>query len=218
MLPEQLPAQAITLATPLRLRTSFAFPLQSTAARRDVLIGAAWLLVPGVGWLLNMGHRVVMVHEMMHGRPAWPSWGNVSSLLRHGLITFAGMLVYYSPAAAVLLAARATSSWLLASFGFALFLLATCAIPGFMSHYCQHFDPREIFNPLRALRRCVEGGGSYWHAWLIALCALVLSFVGLIVFGVGFLITSVWFWQVAGFSFACVFGQKFKLAAAPTAI
>jgi hypothetical protein len=39
------------------------------------------------------------------------------------------------------------------------------------------------------------------------------SFVGLLAFGVGFFVTSVWFWQVAGFSFATVFSQRFALAA-----
>ena len=84
----------IGLGTPLSLRTSFAFPLQTAAARREVLIGAAWLLVPFVGWLLNVGHRVVMVHRMMQGLPAWPSWRDPLQLLRHGLVTFGGMAYY----------------------------------------------------------------------------------------------------------------------------
>lgn len=61
------------------------------------------------------------------------------------------------------------------------------------------------------MRRVFQGGRSYWHAWMIALLALACSFVGLIGFGVGFLITSVWFWQVAGFSFATVFTKTFNL-------
>ncbi len=48
-------------------------------------------------------------------------------------------------------------------------------------------------------------GPAYWRAWSIALCALLLSFLGLLGFGVLFFVTSVWFWQVAGFSFATVF-------------
>jgi hypothetical protein len=35
----------------------------------------------------------------------------------------------------------------------------------------------------------------------------------LLAFGVGFFVTSVWFWQVAGFSFATVFSQRFALVA-----
>ena len=82
---------------------------------------------------------------------------------------------------------------------------AVIAIPGYMTHYCKAFDPAEIFNPLRALRRVFEGGRAYWHAWSIALCAMALSLLGLLGLGVGFLASSVWFWQVAGFSFATVF-------------
>ena len=94
-MPEREP---ITLQTPLDLRTSFAFPLQSARSRREVLIGAALLLIPFVGWLLNMGHRVMMVHRMLHGEPAWPSWRNFGELLRHGLVTFGGMVFYPDPA------------------------------------------------------------------------------------------------------------------------
>ena len=71
----------IDLSTPLSLATSFRFPLQSTASRREVWIGAALLLLPGVGWLLNMGHRVMMVHRMLHGQSAWPSWTDPLTLL-----------------------------------------------------------------------------------------------------------------------------------------
>jgi hypothetical protein len=51
----------------------------------------------------------------------------------------------------------------------------------------------------------------YWRAWAIALSALVISFAGLFGLGLGFLLTSVWFWQVAGFSFASVFTRRFEL-------
>lgn len=204
----------IDLRTPLSLRTSFAFPLQTAQARREVLIGAAWLLVPFVGWLLNMGHRVVMVHRMMHGEPAWPSWGRPGQLLRHGLVTFGGMAYYYAPGAALGWAGRRMDFVPLAAAGAALLVAATLAIPGYMSHYCRDFDPREIYDPVRALSRALQGGGAYWRAWGIALCALGLSFAGLLALGVGFLVTSVWFWQVAGFSFARVFSQKYVLSAA----
>ncbi len=204
--------QNIDLHTPLSLRSSFMFPLQSAQGRREVIIGGLWLLVPGVGWLMNMGHRIMFVHQMMHGQPPSPAWDKGWSLLKHGLITFVGMLYYYLPAGLLGSLAWQQGSLVWATPAVVLFLMATVAIPGYMSHYCRAFDVREIFNPFRALRRCVEGGLAYWHAWLIALCALTLSFVGLLGFGVGFLVTSTWFWQVAGFSFASVFTQRFALA------
>ena len=80
-----------------------------------------------------------------------------------------------------------------------------------MTHYCRDLDAREIFDPVRAFSRVMQGGVLYWKAWAIALSALALSFVGLLAMGVGFLVTSVWFWQVAGFSFASVFTQRFSL-------
>ena len=92
-----------------------------------------------------------------------------------------------------------------------LWAIATVAVPGYMSHYCKNLDPREIFDPMRAMRRVLEGGAAYWKAWGIALCALSMSFLGLLGLGIGFYFTSVWFWQVAGFSFASVFSQKFEL-------
>ncbi len=202
----------ITILTPLSLRTSWRFPLQSDAARREVIIGGLWLLVPFVGWLMNMGHRIIMVHNMMHGRSAWPAWTDPKGLLWHGLVTFVGMLYYYSPAMALAAVywwwGRALWAIIAAA---VLFVMATVAIPGYMSHYCREFDPREIFDPFRAVSRVFESGAAYWHAWLIALSALATSFVGLLGLGVGFLFTSVWFWQVAGFSFASVMTRRHGL-------
>lgn len=201
----------IDLRTPLTLRTSFAFPLQTPESRREVLIGAALLLLPFVGWLLNMGHRVVMVHRMMRGQPAWPAWREPWQLLRHGLVTFGGMVYYYLPGAALAYWGWRGNAVGMMAAGAVLLALATLAIPGYMSHYCRAYDPAEIYDPFRALSRALEGGPAYWRAWAIALCALALSFVGLLGLGIGFLATSVWFWQVAGFSFARVFAQKYGL-------
>ena len=201
----------IDLTTPLRLGSSFRFPLQSPLARREVVIGGLWLFVPVIGWLLNMGHRIMMTHRMQHGLPAWPAWHDYPALLRHGVITFLGMVEYHVPSLIVeVFAIRFESPWLHA-LAAVLWILATVAVPGYMSHYCYTLDPKEVFDPFRALRRVMQGGTAYWRAWAIALAALVCSFAGLLLFGIGFLFTSVWFWQVAGFSFATVFSDAFAL-------
>lgn len=201
----------IDLATPLSLKTAFLFPLQSPLARKEVLIGALWLLVPVVGWVLNMGHRIAMTHRMQHGQPAWPAWRDYPSLLRHGTITLLGMIEYHLPAVICEFIAWYTGMAWLRVVAAVLWLVATIAVPGYMSHYCYTLDPREVFDPLRAMRRVLQGGRAYWHAWLIAAAAMACSFLGLLAFGAGFLVTSVWFWQVAGFSFATVFTNRFKL-------
>jgi len=65
----------------------------------------------------------------------------------------------------------------------ALLLAATVASPGYMSDYYREFDAAKIYDPFRALRRCIQGGIAYWHAWLIALTALAISFACLPVSG-----------------------------------
>ncbi|MBG6135971.1 hypothetical protein [Longispora fulva] len=62
--------------------------------------------------------------------------------------------------------------------------------------------PGELRRPVCALRRVAACGTGYWRAWAIALPALAASLLGLPAGGIGFTITSVWFWHVAGFSFA----------------
>jgi hypothetical protein len=201
----------INLSTPLRIGTAFRFPIQSQLARQEVAIGALWLLLPIVGWILNMGHRIAMTHRMQHGLSAWPAWTNYPQLMKHGTITFIGMVEYHLPALICEAFAWHYDSPFLHVLAAFLWLVATLAVPGYMSHYCFTLDPREVFNPLRAMRRVIEGGRAYWHAWAIAFSALLCSFLGLLAFGFGFLITSVWFWQVAGFSFATAFTDAFRL-------
>ncbi|MFK8002826.1 MAG: DUF4013 domain-containing protein [Polyangiales bacterium] len=207
--------EAITLQTPLSLKTSARFPIQNADSRREVLVGALWLLVPIVGWLLNMGHRIIFVHRMHQGQAPFPAWTDKRALLKHGAITFAGMLYYYTPSFIVAAIAYGLGAVWLAGLALALALIATIAIPGYMTFYCRSFDVREIFDPRRALRRVHEGGADYWRAWGIVVTLLLSSFLGLLGLGVGFLGTSVWFWQSAGFSFATVFTKRHKLLAAP---
>lgn len=89
----------VPLTAPLTLNNALRFPVQSRESRREVLVGALWLLVPGYGWVLNMGHRILITHALIRGRPGWPSWRSHRAMLRHGLITLAGMVVYHLPAA-----------------------------------------------------------------------------------------------------------------------
>ncbi len=203
----------IDLLSPQGFRSSLRFPVQSPIARKEVLIGALWLLFcPPLGWILNMGHRIMMVHNMQNGRSAWPAWVNYGQLFKHGFLTFLGMVEYHAPSVICgYLARQYDSTWLFV-LSVVLWIPATVAVPGYMSHYCKKLDPREIFDPMRAMRRVIEGGAAYWKAWGIVLGGMLLSFSGLLFLGVGFFFTSVWFWQSAGFSFACVFSQKFQLA------
>lgn len=194
----------------LSLGQAFVFPIQSKEARREILIGALWLLVPGIGWLMNMGHRITMTHQMLHGQKAWPGWHHHGQLFKHGCYTFAGMVLYHLPAMIVLALAWQWASLSAMCAGVMLWLLATAAVPGYMTHYSATLDSREIFNPLRALRRVFECGWPYWKAWGIALAALLISILSLVT-GPFFLIVSVWFWQVAAYAFASTFSRQLAM-------
>lgn len=211
------PQTPIDLSTPLSVRAAFLFPLQSRQSRREVMLGGLILLLPLLGWLLNMGHRIALVHAMQEGASPWPAWHSWRALLRHGFITWLGMLYYYAPGVLCVFWSVQTGNSLPGLIGVFLMLLATLAIPGYMTHYCKRFDPSEIFNPFKALRRSVEAGRHYWQAWMISLLALLLSFFGLLAFGIGFLFTSVWFWQVAGYSFSNAFTTRHALLATAAA-
>jgi hypothetical protein len=191
----------ITLDSPLTIRNAFCYPIQSSESRRDVLIGALWLFVPGVGWVMNMGHRIVATHNALNGKEPWPAWGT-PGILRHGLVTLLGMIVYHAPATFVGVLAREFDSQLLWGVAGVLWLLATCLVPGYMTRYCVSFDIREIFDIRQSVVSVINSRAAYWYAWVIVLLLLCASFLGLVGFGVVFFLTSVWFWQSAAFCFA----------------
>lgn len=205
--------QRIDLDSPLTLRNALCYPIQSAASRRDILIGALWLLVPGLGWLMNMGHRIVATHNALHGKDPWPAWG-AKGILRHGVLTFLGMVFYHLPAALVGFLAEAFESRALLGAAVALWLLGTCIVPGYMTRYCVAFDAREIFDVRRSVSAVIKSMPLYWRAWGIVIVLLAASFLGLLGLGVAFLFTSVWFWQSAAFCFANVMKRQIRSNAA----
>ena len=61
---------------------------------------------------------------------------------------------------------------------------------------------RLLYRPDKAWVIAKAGGSRYLKAWLIGLTAIMLSFAGLLVLGVGFLFSSVWAWSVVGYAFS----------------
>lgn len=207
--------ERITLDSSLSFRNALLYPIQCSASRREVLIGGLWLLVPVIGWLMNMGHRIVMTHNALHGKEPWPAWGT-KGILRHGIMTLLGMVMYHLPATLMGVLAQAFGSTLLFAIAAALWLIGSCVVPGYMTRYCVAFDPREIFDIRRSVRSVIDAMPEYWHAWGIVLLLLMCSFVGLAGLGVAFLFTSVWFWQSAAFCFASVMSKQQRDRPQPT--
>src|SRR4051812_11522462 len=87
----------------------FSFPLRSVEGRRDVLVGALWLLTTLPGWVLNLGHRLEVVHRLYRDeQPPFRGFGPVLFTLQRGLTAWFAIALYLSPAALL-----ATAAWLL---------------------------------------------------------------------------------------------------------
>lgn len=193
-----------------QLREAFRFPLASKAARRDLLIGGTvlWML-PVLGWILNLGHRLDVVYRIFHQQPPYyRGFRPWNACLVRGLQAFCAICCYLLPAALTACLAMYTVPWL---YGFAavFFGLAIYTLPGGMTYNAALNDISFLYRPDKAWRRSVEGGRAYLRAWFIALIAIVLSFLGLLGLGIGFFYTSVWAWMVVGY----VFSQALSLRA-----
>ena len=194
-----------------RLGPCLRFPLAAPERRRDVVVGGLRLLVPLVGWIVNLGHRLEVVHGLVHGlvhgpRPVFPGFRPVAPLLRKGLRAFGAIVLYLAPSATLALVAATATEGAVRTAAFvgaaALLGLGVFVLPGGMTWNAAHDDMSMLHRPDRAWRRAREGGWDSVAAWGIALVAITLSFAGLVVAGVGFLFTSAWAWHVAGYAFS----------------
>ncbi len=201
----------IDLKSSLSIKNAFGFPLQNKESRKEIVIGAIWMLVPFIGWILNMGHRISFVRKMQYGKQPFPSWLNYKTLAKDGIITLIGMLYYTAPGLLFFALYYVQHNVIFIVIGVILFLISVVIIPGYMSVYCYDKKALEIFKVQLVFKSIYNIGFIYWKAWLIVLAALALSFLGLLFFGIGFLFTSVWFWQVAGYCFANIFTERYQL-------
>lgn len=200
-----LPDEELTPDAPLTLRNAWIFPIQNTVARRELLLAGALFSIPLLGWVLNMGHRMNMVHRFHRGLPMRPAWQGGGALLRHGLVGLLAFALYAGPGAVLVgIGAWTANGWLVA-LGGVLFCAGTYLIPCFMTAYCRAFDIREVLDLVCALRNLRSVGGEYPRAWCYVLLSGVLSLGGLLLLGVGIFWTTVWNWQVAAFCFCHVF-------------
>jgi len=185
---------------------SFRFPVATPDARRDLLVGGTMLLLTFPGWILNMGHRLEVVHHVWDGeRPYFRGFAPWGFTFRRGLLAFTAIAIYLAPSSIV--GGLALLSWpgVFAQsamwLSVLLFMLGIFALPGGMTTNAVEGDMTYLVRPDRALRVALAGGREYLKAWLVAACAIVLSFAGLLAGGIGFLYSSVWAWTVVGFAF-----------------
>jgi hypothetical protein len=195
----------------LTFRKSFLFPIESPEGRRDIFIGGIALicLLP-IGWVLNLGARLDVVHRIYCGEPPYfrgmKPW---SRTFKRGCISASTIFSYLFPAnlffslSLILFLQKFSLGYIFVAVltGFSLFLIGIFTLPGCMTVYACEEDPRILLAPLKAFRRAIKHRSFYLKAWLISLSAIALSFFGLIFCLVGFFFTSVWAWEVVGYAF-----------------
>lgn len=189
----------------LALKDALLFPLQNKLARKELLFGALFFIIPPIGWIVNMGYRMNLVNSHHHGQPLWPAWKNWPNIIKNGLVGALAFFVYMGTGVLIAALSFYNGSMIGVIIGTILAMFGTFLIPGFMTFYCVDFDIREVFNFPKAIKRIRIGFRKYLKAWGIVLISASLSTLGLLFFGVGFFITTVWNWQVAAYCFCNVF-------------
>ncbi|RKH57108.1 hypothetical protein D7W81_32130 [Corallococcus aberystwythensis] len=166
-----------------------------------------FLLTTLPGWILNLGHRLEVVYRIFHDEPPYfRGFRPILFVFKRGLTAWLAIAIYLAPSATCAFAA-----WLLwpgpwattlVVVAVAAFALAVFSLPGGMTFNAAFRDVSYLYRPDKAFRRALEGGRVYLKAWVIGGTAVLLSFLGLAVMGIGFLATSVWAWTVVGYAFS----------------
>src|ERR1041384_7351044 len=185
----------------------FRFPISTPQGRYDIFVGGSLLFTLLIGWILNLGHRLDVVYRLQQRQePVFCGFAPWGRTFVRGLRAWGAIAYYLSPAALFGLLTwwqwkqPARTSLLIAAVFF--FVLAIYVLPGGMTHNAAYNDMSYLYRPDKAMRRAIDGGSRYLKAWAIGLSAIVLSFLGLLVLGVGFFYTSVWAWLVVGYAFS----------------
>jgi len=203
------------LPSVLTWRDAFLFPVRTPEARRDMLTGAlVLLLLLPFGWILNLGHRLNVVHRLYKGEsPFFRGFAPWGATFWRGCVSATAIFFYLLPANTAFVGAwvcRTTAAYrpLLAS-GAAAFVLGVFTLPGCMTVFAVEGEATILRQPIRAFRRAWSHRSNYLRAWGISLAAISLSFLGFAGLVVGFFFTSVWAWQVVGYAFTvALYGEN----------
>lgn len=194
----------------LALGDCFRFPVSTPEGRRDIWVGGTLLFTVLIGRIFNLGHRLEVIHHLHQGcRPDFQGFTPWGRTFLRSLPAFAAIATYLAPSVFV----GAIGVWLLDGAAVAagrialdlaalLFLGGVFVLRGGMTYNAAYRDISYLSRPDKAFRRALGAGRIFLRIWTIALCAIGLSFLGLLVFVVGFFYTSVWAWLVVGYAFS----------------
>lgn len=157
------------------------FPVRRRGRRRDMAIGALLLVaLPGVGWVLNLGHRWRVMERLYTDDPPWfRGFTPLGGTLARGLGVVAMGGAYLGPGAIVvavgLSVEDARSGTALVGLGFALLLLAFHSFPVAMARFAMSRDVRWLVGHRMAYREACSHGRPYVRMWAITWTAIALS-------------------------------------------
>lgn len=142
--------------------------------------GLLFLLVPLLGWLLNLGHRWQVMERLYVDDPPWfRGFRPLDGTLIRGLGVAAMGIAYLGPGVVVILASlmAATDAWSVAGtgLGIAMMLLAFHAFPYAMARFAQSRDLRWLVGHRVAYRRACSFGRPYVRMWAFTWSAIALS-------------------------------------------
>lgn len=194
----------------LQMREAFWFPLSTSRARSDILVGGLlvmFLLI--IGWIFNLGNRLNVVGRFYRNeKPIFRGFAPLGYTFTRGCISFLAISIYLAPFAvfggcSFLLKLKGFEFFhlLFALFSIVAFVLGVFTLPGGMTVYACENDLSVLKNPRRAFSRAWSKRRTYGYAWLISLVSVLISLFGLLALGVGFFFSSVWSWEVTGYAF-----------------
>ena len=156
-----------------------------------------------------MGHRLDTVSRLYYNTPPYCRGflpfedtfnRGITALKTITLYTFPG---YFLMGVACLWKLKDPTfqpGWLLI-LGLIILAIGILLLPGCMTVYAVERNPEILKRPILAFQRVWKHRAQYFKAWLIALTAILISFLGFIPIGIGWLFTSVWAWEVVGYVF-----------------
>lgn len=199
------------------------FPLRFATRRRDIAVGACLLVaVPGIGWLLNLGHRWRVMERLYANDPPWfRGFTPLAGTLGRGFGVAAMGIAYLGPGVTLVVSGLLIDrlALLLVGCGIGLMLLAFHAFPVAMARFAQSRDPRWLLGHRAAYLEACSYGRPYVRMWMltwgaiaisvlpVAVAVLTVQLTGQAVFAAlaapTFLL-SPWAWSSLGFGFGTI--------------
>ena len=198
------------------LRDLFGFPLRSRQSRHDIVMGGLlFLLVPFVGWALNLGHRYLVMRRVYRNEPPYfRGFRPILEKARASVIVMWGGLWYLGIAMTMLIpwvvGMRTTATLVLLVMGVVTFAIGLFLFPAAINTFVRDGNATILRRPDQAFAHMRRAGRAYLWAWCVGAASIALSCAAVVLLVVGFFIASAWAWSVIGVAFGCAMTPELR--------